>query len=145
MSIVQDIAEWIHGREGGAISAEVAAEFSLTVSAASIVMGQIHIAPRFATRVEHFRLVGDNGRGRHTRRLYVDAVKPPQWRKTPVIGTCGGQVVRFDSIYEAEAKGGFVRVAITRCLAGQQDKHGGYSWQIDTTKGASRCTATATP
>jgi len=145
MSIVQDIAEWIHGREVGAISAEVAAEFSLTVSAASIVMGQIHRESRFTTRVEHFCLVGDNGRGRHTRRLFVDVVKPPQWRKTPVIGTCGDLVVRFDSVTDAEIKGGFVRVAITRRLAGQQEKHGGYSWQIDTTKGASRCTATATP
>ncbi|RQM76178.1 hypothetical protein EHZ47_08965 [Aeromonas jandaei] len=145
MSIVQDIAEWIHGREGGAISADVAAEFSLSVSEASIVMGQIHRESRFTTRVEHFCLVGDNGRGRHTRRLYVDVVKPPQWRKTPVIGTCGDLVVRFDSVTDAETKGGFVRVGITRCLAGQQEKHGGYRWQIDTTKGASRCTATATP
>lgn len=132
MSIVQDIAEWIHGREVGAISAEVAAEFSLTVSAASIVMGQIHRESRFTTRVEHFCLVGDNGLGRHTRRLYVDSVKPPQWRKTPVIGTCGDLVVRFDSVTEAETKGGFVRVGITRCLAGQQEKHGGYSWEIAT-------------
>lgn len=145
MSIVQDIAEWIHGKEGGAISADVAAEFSLTVSEASIVMGQIHRESRFTTQVEHFCLVGDNGRGRHTRRLYVDVVKPPQWRKTPVIGTCGDLVVRFDSVTDAETKGGFVRVGITRCLAGQQEKHGGYRWQIDTSKGASRCTATATP
>ncbi|MFM5431451.1 hypothetical protein ACET9P_11220 [Aeromonas veronii] len=145
MSIVQDIAEWIHGREGGAISADVAAEFSLTVSEASIVMGQIHRESRFTTRIEHFRLIGKNGRGRHTRRLYVDVVKPPQWRKTPVMGTCGDLVVRFDSVTDAETKGGFVRVGITRCLAGQQEKHGGYRWQIDTTKGASRCTATATP
>lgn len=132
MSIVQDIAEWIHGREVGAISAEVAAEFSLTASAASIVMGQIHRESRFTTRVEHFCLVGDNGRGRHTRRLYVDVVKPPQWRKTPVIGTCGDLVVRFDSVTDAETKGGFVRVGITRCLAGQQEKHGGYRWEIAT-------------
>ncbi|MGU5659640.1 hypothetical protein [Aeromonas veronii] len=132
MSIVQDVAEWIHARTGGAISAEVAAEFSLTVSEASIVMGQIHRESRFTTRVEHFRRVGDDGRGRHTRRLYVDIVKPPQWRKTPVIGTCGDQVVRFDSVTDAETKGGFVRVAITRCLAGQQEKHGGYSWEVAT-------------
>lgn len=132
MSIVQDIAEWIHGREGGAISADVASEFSLSVSEASIVMGQIHRESRFTTRVEHFRLIGKNGRGRHTRRLYVDVVKPPQWRKTPVIGTCGDLVVRFDSVTDAETKGGFVRVGITRCLAGQQEKHGGYRWEIAT-------------
>ncbi|WP_270817252.1 hypothetical protein [Aeromonas sp. Y318-3] len=132
MSIVQDVAEWIHGIEGGAISADVAAEFSLTVTEASIVMGQVLRESRFTTRVEHFCMVGDNGRGRHTRRLYVDVVKPPQWRKTPVIGTCGDLVVRFDSVTDAETKGGFVRVGITRCLAGQQEKHGGYSWEIAT-------------
>jgi len=108
-------------------------------------MGQILKETRFTARTEHFCLVGDNGKGRHTRRLYVDAVKPPQWRKTPVIGTCGDLVVRFDSVTDAETKGGFVRVGITRCLAGQQEKHGGYRWQIDTTKGAGKCTAITTP
>lgn len=145
MSIIQEVAEWVHARTGGAISAEVAAAFSLTVSKASIVMGQIHREARFTTRVEHFCMVGENGRGRHTRRLFVDMVKPPQWRKTPVIGTCGDLVVRFDSVTDAETKGGFVRVGITRCLAGQQKQHGGYRWQIDTTKGAGQCTVTATP
>lgn len=145
MSIIQEVAEWVHARTGGAISAEVAAAFSLTVSKASIVMGQIHREARFTTRVEHFCMVGENGRWRHTRRLFVDMVKPPQWRKTPVIGTCGDLVVRFDSVTDAETKGGFVRVGITRCLAGQQEKHGGYRWQIDTTKGAGQCTVTATP
>ncbi|MGN4866713.1 hypothetical protein ACTFBX_01280 [Aeromonas caviae] len=145
MSIIQEVAEWVHARTDGAISAEVAAAFSLTVSKASIVMGQIHREARFTTRVEHFCMAGENGRGRHTRRLFVDMVKLPQWRKTPVIGTCGDLVVRFDSVTDAETKGGFVRVGITRCLAGQQEKHGGYRWQIDTTKGAGQCTVTATP
>lgn len=145
MSNVQDVAEWIHARNDVAISAEVAAEFSLTVSKASIVMGQIHRESRFTTRIEHFCMVGDNGRGRHTRRLFVGVVKPPQWRKTPVIGTNGDQVVRFDSVTDAETKGGFVRVGITRCLTGQQEKHGGYRWHADTTEGASPCTVTTTP
>ena len=145
MSIIQEVAEWVHARTDGAISAEVAAAFSLTVSKASIVMGQIHREARFTTRVEHFCMVGENGRGRHTRRLFVDQVRDPQWHKTPVIGINGDQVVRFDSVTDAETKGGFVRVGITRCLAGQQEKHGGYRWQIDTTIGAGKCIATATP
>ena len=145
MSIIQEVAEWVHARTDGAISAEVAAAFSLTVSKASIVMGQIHREARFTTRVEHFCMVGENGRGRHTRRLFVDQVRDPQWHKTPVIGINGDQVVRFDSVTDAETKGGFVRVGITRCLAGQQKQHGGYRWQIDTPKGAGQCTVTATP
>ena len=145
MSIIQEVAEWVHARTDGAISAEVAAAFSLTVSKASIVMGQIHREARFTTRVEHFCMIGENGRGRHTRRLFVDQVRDPQWHKTPVIGINGDQVVRFDSVTDAETKGGFVRVGITRCLAGQQKQHGGYRWQIDTTKGAGQCTVTATP
>ncbi|WP_412706056.1 hypothetical protein Aerorivi_00832 [Aeromonas rivipollensis] len=145
MSIIQEVAEWVHARTGGAISAEVAAAFSLTVSKTSTVIGQIHREARFTTRVEHFCMVGENGRGRHTRRLFVDQVRDPQWHKTPVIGINGDQVVRFDSVTDAETKGGFVRVGITRCLAGQQKQHGGYRWQIDTTKGAGQCTVTATP
>lgn len=49
MSIIQEVAEWVHARTDGAISAEVAAAFSLTVSKASIVMGQIHREARFTT------------------------------------------------------------------------------------------------
>lgn len=131
MSIVQDVAEWIHARTGGAISAEVAAAFSLTVSKASIVMGQIHREARFTTRVEHFCMVGENGRGRHTRRLYVDQVQPPRWHKTPVIGTNDKeQTVRFASITDAERVGGFIRVGITRCLNNSQATHGGYRWAV---------------
>lgn len=133
MSIVQDIAEWVHARPEGAISAEVAAAFNLTVSKASIVMGQIHREVRFTTRVEHFCMVGENGRGRYTRRLYVDQVQDPQWRKTPVIGINEEQqVVKFDSIVEAERTGGFVRVSITRCLNNSQATHGGYRWAVAT-------------
>ncbi|MGY3884678.1 hypothetical protein [Aeromonas aquatica] len=133
MSIVQEIAEWVHARPEGAISAEVAAAFSLTVSKASIVMGQIHRETRFTTRVEHFCMVGENRRGRHTRRLYVDQVRDPQWHKTPVIGINDElQVVRFGSIVEAERTGGFVRVSITRCLNNSQATHGGYRWAVET-------------
>ncbi|WP_429180005.1 hypothetical protein [Aeromonas salmonicida] len=133
MSIVQDIAEWVHARPEGAISAEVAAAFNLTVSKASIVMGQIHREVRFTTRVEHFCMVGENGRRRYTRRLYVDQVQDPQWHKTPVIGINEEQqVVTFDSIVEAERTGGFVRVSITRCLNNSQATHGGYRWAVAT-------------
>lgn len=140
MSIAQDVAEWIHGREGGAISAEVAAEFSLAVSEASIVIGWIHREPRFITRVEHFCL-----NGRHTRRIYVDEVNKPKWEKTPVIGVWKDKTVWFPSITSAEVDGGFVGACITRCLSGRQKVHGGYRWQIDTSKGSGKCTATATP
>ncbi|APJ15119.1 MULTISPECIES: hypothetical protein [Aeromonas] len=133
MSIIQEVAEWVHARTGGAISADVAAAFSLTVSKASIVMGQIHREARFTTRVEHFCMVGENGRGRHTRRLFVDQVRDPQWHKTPVIGINEEQqIVRFDSIVEAERTGGFVRVSITRCLNNSQATHGGYRWTVAT-------------
>lgn len=136
MSIIQQVAEWIHARPEGAISAEVAEAFALTVSKASVVMGQIHREARFITRKEHFCLVGNNGRGRHTRRLFVDQVQLPQWHKTPVIGINDDrQVVRFASIIEAERTGGFVRVSITRCLNHSQATHGGYRWRPDTPTG----------
>ncbi|HGY1008128.1 TPA: hypothetical protein ACNUUR_000689 [Aeromonas salmonicida] len=145
MSIVQDVAEWVHTRVEGALCGDVATEFAITAIKASMVMSQIHRESRFTTRVEHSCILDANGKGRNTRRLYVDAVQTPQWHKTPVIGTAGDQVVRFDSITDAETIGGFVRVSITRCLAGQQEKHGGYHWQADTTEGATKCTATTTP
>lgn len=129
MSIVQQVAEWIAARPGGAISADVAEAFSLSVSEASRVMGAVQREERFTTRVEYSCLIGSNGKGRHSRRLFVDQVLGPQWRKTPVIGICGQQVIRFSSICDAEREGGFARFGITRCLNGQQVSHAGYRWR----------------
>ena len=131
MSIVQEVAEWINARPSGAISADVAKQFSMTVSEASVLLSQIHREKRFTTRIEHFCLRDESGKGRHTRRLFVDQVLGPQWRKTPVIGICGQQVVRCASICDAERVGGFARFGITRCLNGQQVSHAGYRWRID--------------
>lgn len=128
MSIVQQVADWIHARPGGAISADVAKAFSLTVSEASRVMGAVQREERFTTRVEYSCLAGANGKGRHTRRLFVDEALGPQWRKTPVLGISGQQVVRFASICEAE-QGGFARFGISRCLNGHQLTHAGYRWR----------------
>lgn len=129
MSIAQEVAEWINARLGGAISADVAAAFSLKVSEASVVMGQIHREKRFTTRIEHSCLVGDNGKGRHSRRLFVDQVLVPQWHKTPVVGiNRKSQVVRFASVADAERIGGFTRKSITLCLSGSQKTHAGYRW-----------------
>lgn len=129
---MQQVAEWINARPGGAISADVAQAFSLSVSKASVVMAQVHRESRFTTRIEHSCLVGANGKGRHTRRLFVDQVLPPQWHKTPVIGIRGQQVVRFASVADAERVGGFIRKSITLCLNGSQVSHGGYRWRADT-------------
>ena len=133
MSIAQDVAEWINARPDGAISADVAKQFSMTVSRASVLLSQIHREKRFTTRVEHLCLRNDNGKGRHTRRLFVDLVQAPQWHKTPVIGENEdkSQVVRFDSVTDADRIGGFCRHSITLCLNGTQDKHGGYRWIRD--------------
>jgi len=133
LSIVQDVAEWINARPGGAISADVAAQFSMTVSEASVLLSQIHREKRFTTRIEHFCLRDENGKGRHTRRLFVDLVQDPQWHKTPVVGENEEeeQVVRFASVTDAERIGGFCRHSITLCLNGTQEKHGGYRWRED--------------
>lgn len=128
MSIVQQVAEWIAARPDGAISADVAVAFSMTVSEASRVMGAVQREERFTTRVEYSCTTGANGKGRHTRRLFVDAMLGPQWCKTPVLGIRGQQVVRFASINEAE-KGGFARFGISRCLNGKQVSHAGYRWR----------------
>lgn len=131
MSIVQEVAEWVHAREEGALCGDVAVEFSIAANKASMLISQIHREPRFTTRVKRGCITDASGKGRHARRLYVDAVQSPQWHKTPVIGTNGhGQTVRFASITEAELSGGFVRVSITRCLNNSQATHGGYRWAV---------------
>lgn len=42
MSIVQDVAEWVHAQAKGALCGDVAAEFAITAIKASMVMSQIH-------------------------------------------------------------------------------------------------------
>ena len=130
MSIVQDVAEWVHARPEGAMSADVAAAFSLSTTRASMVIGSIQREPRFTTREEYDQGMDAAGRAITVRRNYVDTVSPSQWECKPVMGTyCrDNRTVRFDSIRQAELVGGLVGDWISRCLRGEQRHHGGYRW-----------------
>ncbi|MFQ2885045.1 hypothetical protein ACK3YU_05095 [Aeromonas caviae] len=130
MSIVQDVAEWVHARPEGAISADVAAAFSLSTTRASMVIGSIQREPRFTTRVEYAQGMDSAGRAITVRRIYVDTVAPSQWECKPVLGTyCrDNRTVRFDSIRQASLVGGFIGDCIRRCLRGEQKHHRGYRW-----------------
>lgn len=130
MSIVQDVAEWVHTRPEGAVSAEVAAAFSLSTTRASMVIGSIQREPRFTTRVGYDQGMDAAGRAITVRRIYVDTVAPSQWECKPVMGTyCrDNRTVRFDSIRQAALVGGFIGDCISRCLRGEQKHHRGYRW-----------------
>jgi hypothetical protein len=130
MSIVQDVAEWVHTRPEGAVSAEVAAAFSLSTTRASMVIGSIQREPRFTTRVGYDQGMDAAGRAITVRRISVDTVAPSQWECKPVMGTyCrDNRTVRFDSIRQAALVGGFIGDCISRCLRGEQKHHRGYRW-----------------
>lgn len=134
MSIVQDVAEWIHYRVKGAVSADVAAEFNVSTERASMIIAAIHREPRFDTRVEKCKICNSLGVPTSGRRIYVDNVTPSQWECKPVIGTYlrNGCTVQFDSIQKAHQVGGFNRDMITRCLNGKQKHHRGYTWTVAT-------------
>ena len=135
MSIVQDVAEWIHTRAQGAVSADVAAEFNVSTSRASMIIAAIHREQRFDTRVEKCQICNSLGAPASGRRLYVDKVTPSQWECKPVIGTYrNGQTVQFGSIHEAHRQMGFDREMISRCLRGEQKHHRGYRWKVATTE-----------
>lgn len=135
MSIVQDVAEWVHTRAQGAVSADVAAEFNVSTSRASMIIAAIHREQRFDTRVEKCQICNSLGAPASGRRLYVDKVTPSQWECKPVIGTYrNGQTVQFGSIHEAHRKMGFDREMISRCLRGEQKHHRGYRWKVATTE-----------
>lgn len=135
MSIVQDVAEWVHTRAQGAVSADVAAEFNVSTSRASMIIAAIHREQRFDTRVEKCQICNSIGASVAGRRLYVDKVTPSQWECKPVIGTYrNGTTVQFGSIHEAHRQMGFDREMIARCLRGEQKHHRGYRWQVATTE-----------
>ncbi|MFQ2188725.1 hypothetical protein [Aeromonas jandaei] len=129
MSIVQEVAEWVHTRAQGAVSADVAAEFNVSTSRASGIIAAIHREPRFDTRVEKCQICNSLGAQASGRRLYVDKVTPSQWECKSVIGTYrNGKTVQFGSIHEAHRQMGFDREMISRCLRGEQKHHRGYTW-----------------
>lgn len=134
MSIIQDVAEWVHSRTHGAVSADVAAEFNVSTSRASMIIAAIHREPRFDTRVEGCRICNSTGAVVKGRRIHVDNVGLSQWECKPVIGTYlrNGGTVQFDSIQKAHQLGGFNRDMITRCLSGKQKHHRGYTWAVAT-------------
>lgn len=135
MSIVQDVAEWVHTRAQGAVSADVAAKFNVSTSRASMIIAAIHREQRFDTRVEKCQICNAIGASVAGRRLYVDKVTPSQWECKPVIGTYrNGQTVQFGSIHEAHRQMGFDREMIARCLRGEQKHHRGYRWKVATTE-----------
>jgi len=135
MSIVQYVAEWVHTRAQGAVSADVAAEFNVSTSRASGIIAAIHREPRFDTRVEKCQICNSLGVPASGRRLYVEKVTPSQWECKPVIGTYrNGKTVRFDSIQKAHQLGGFNREMIGRCLRGEQKHHHGYHWAVAETE-----------
>lgn len=131
MSIVQSVGEWIHTRSHGAVSADVAAEFHVSTSRASMIIAAIHREPRFDARVEECWICNSLGASVIGRRIYVDKVRSACWECKPVIGTYrNGSTVQFDSIQKAHQLGGFNRDMITRCLSGKQKHHRGYTWAV---------------
>lgn len=132
-SLTQQIAEWIHARPNGAVSADVVEAFDLTTTEASRFMNEIKRGEWFTVRIEYC-----NG-NRLGRRLYVDEIRPVQdGRAMPVVGeNKAKQRVRFPSIGKAASVGGFDCGAICRCLKGVQGTHAGYRWSLDPTTQAS--------
>ncbi len=102
-SLTQQIAEWIHARPNGAVSADVVEAFDLTTTEASRFMNEIKRGEWFTVRIEYY-----NG-NRLGRRLYVDEIRPVQdGRAMPVVGeNKAKQRVRFPSIGKAASVGGF--------------------------------------
>lgn len=131
MSTVQQVAAWIHARAQGATRADVEAEFRMSKEQAGKLLTQIRRGSRFVTRAEPCQLRNSRGVIITGRRLYVDAITPPQWESKPIIATYrDGRTQRFDSINKAHQQGGFSRAMIGRCLRGEQKYHRGYSWAM---------------
>ncbi|MGL5223975.1 MAG: hypothetical protein ACRC8Q_01320 [Aeromonas sp.] len=128
MSLLQEVAEWIHTRKHGATSAEVAAKFRIPMIRATTLVAQIKIAKRLAVRTEPAYLLDPTITDVRKTRVYIDKAPKPRWVKTPVVGVSRDFTVTFESITQAVRVGGFCSSQIRRCLIGTQKTHAGYQW-----------------
>ena len=120
-SMTQRVAEFCR-RPNGAVSSEVAEHFNIHDSEARYLLRTIRKAARYST-VE----TADANRIR----VRVTGIKKIVRHVVPVIAKniTTGEEYKFESVADAEIRGGFCASSIRKCLTGDRHKHAGYYWK----------------
>lgn len=120
-SLTRRVAEFCR-RPNGATSSEVAEHFDIDMQDAKAVMRTIRKAVMYSTT---------ETKEANRIRVRVAEIKGSAHKRVPVIAKniITGEECNFESISEAEDKGGFCASAIRKCLRGAHYSHGGYYWK----------------
>jgi len=115
-------------RENGATVEEIMAELGTTVRETSKALYSLSKRTRkYNMRIEKVR----NSIGKEVTRVKVFGLK--KTNHAPMAVECmsitTGEIIRYESRYQAEKLGGFSGSSITRCIEGKQKQHGGFYWR----------------
>ena len=121
-SLTQRVAEFCK-RPGGATGSEIAEHFNISAEDAKSMVWTIRKAAMYSV---------DEGMDGHRIRIRVTEIRKPTRKSVAVIAKniITGEEYRFESLAEAESRGGFCRDSIRRCLSGKQHTHAGYYWKL---------------
>lgn len=130
------IASWIRDRPQGATTRDLQEHFRFDCKQAATLLVALRNMKRYVTE-------WTPGTGApHSRdckpgTLKVLAINKPTHHKHPVGAIVGrrvnpigddGDILFFNSVYEADLIGGFLNACIYQCLRGKAKSHGGYRW-----------------
>lgn len=120
-SMAMRVAEFCR-RPGGAISNEVAEQFDISQDEAKSIMRSIRKSAMYST-VE--------SKDKHRIRVRVTEIRKRQYGQVAIAAKniITGDELKFESITEADAAGGFCQSSIRKCLNGVQSSHAGYYWK----------------
>ena len=120
-SMTLRVAEFC-SRKSGAISSEVAEHFNISLEEARCTIRTIRKSSMYT--------VIENKSGRSIR-VTVVAINKKARKRVPVVAKniITGDEYTFESLADAEMRGGFYQASISRCLNGEQSSHAGYYWK----------------
>lgn len=120
-SLTRRVAEFCK-RPNGATGNEIAEHFNISAEEAKYAMRTI----RKGDRYKHTEC-----KDGHRTRIRVIEIKKAVYHCTPVIAKniITGDEHKFESLGDADSRGGFTAASIRKCLRGEQSSYAGHYWR----------------
>jgi len=120
-SLTQQVAEFCR-RPNGATGAEIAEHFGISAEEAKYTVRTI----RKADRYESTECMDG-----HRVRIRVTEIKKAFYHRTPVVAKdiATSTEHKFESLTDADLRGGFCQGSIRKCLRGEQSSYAGHYWK----------------
>lgn len=109
-------------RANGATGNEIAERFNISDEEAKYIVRTIRKAARYSV------IESKDG---HRTRIHVTEIRKAAYHCTPVIAKniITGDEHKFESLVDADARGGFCAGSIRKCLRGEQSSYAGHYWK----------------